>query len=262
MAKEFTPFKLALWLTVFISVFLVGFLWHSDNSLWWVVIPVSLFMVFIGFSSVNLHLGIYMPVKSRFSNLPNTLALTFDDGPSPEYTVEILEILKTQQAKATFFLIGEQAEKYPEIVLQIIDNGHEIANHSYSHDIMFPWFSAKKITSELEKLNHLSERISGRQMQYFRPPFGVSNPNIGKAVKQSGLRTIGWSLRSLDTVKSPDTVLKRLKNAKAGDIILLHDNRSNTPEILRRFFRSIQEKDMRFLTISQCLKQENFLSHE
>ncbi len=256
MSKAKSLYNLIL---LFFTVFLVLLtvtLWYWEISLLWVLLPISAFLGFLVVASAKLELGIYMPVISKFSQKQNCVALTFDDGPSPENTLAILSVLNSYNAKATFFLIGEKVEKHPEIVKQIIDAGHEIANHSYSHSYMFPWFSAKKIQTELLKTCDLVRKISGEEPKYFRPPFGVSNPNIAKAVKNTGLKTIGWSVRSLDTVKSPKTVLKRLSKTKSGDIILLHDNRPDTVKILEKFLRSYKNKGINFCSVSKCLDAE------
>ncbi|MCD4793433.1 MAG: polysaccharide deacetylase family protein [Bacteroidales bacterium] len=168
--------------------------------------------------------------------------LTFDDGPDPNTTPKILKVLKKYNKKATFFCIGEKIEKHPEILKQIAEQGHEIGNHSYSHSYYFDFFRTSKVIKELDKTNKLIKKISGKDCIIFRPPFGVTNPNIAKAVKKLNLETIGWSIRSLDTVKDKKTVLKRLEKAKPGNIVLFHDTKTNTVEILEEFLRLKNKK--------------------
>jgi peptidoglycan/xylan/chitin deacetylase (PgdA/CDA1 family) len=168
--------------------------------------------------------------------------LTFDDGPHPEITPKILDILKQHNQKATFFCIGHSIEKYPDIFQNIINQGHEIGNHSYSHSVFFDFFRTDRILNEIEKTNRLIMYYSNIKYIKFRPPFGITNPNLAKALKKSGMEAIGWSIRSLDTLKTGKKVLKRLQNVKAGDIILFHDTKKNTPEILDEFLRSLRNQ--------------------
>lgn len=216
-------------------------------------IPVILAVVIWGV--FDIRSGIFLPAVCRFNPLRKQIAVTFDDGPKGEYTLEILEILKAYDAKATFFCTGEMLKKYPEIALKIIEEGHEIGNHSFAHLLNFPFKSSDKIAGEIFRTNELIEKLSGQRALYFRPPFGVSNPNVAKAVKKNGMITVGWSLRSLDTSKRPEKVLRRLRKAKAGDIILMHDNRKQSPKILEEFLRSYQNKSFEFATVSQCIPE-------
>jgi len=202
----------------------------------WYFIPLFIWLAILFRGSKNICSQFYTEVKCTSDN-KSKIQLTFDDGPHPEITPEILKILKKYNQKAIFFCIGKNIEKYPEIAKQIIAEGHLIGNHSFSHSYFFDFFGTKKVVEELEKTNRLIKNISGKDCQIFRPPYGVTNPNIAKAVKILNLRIIGWSIRSMDTVKNKKQVLKRLKKAKPGDIVLFHDTKKDTPEILNDFLR-------------------------
>ncbi len=171
------------------------------------------------------------------SNDKSKIHLTFDDGPHPEITPQILKILNKYNQKAVFFCTGKNIEQYPEIAKQIVNEGHAIGNHSYSHSYYFDFFATTKVIAELEKTNQLIKELTGKDCKIFRPPYGVTNPNIAKAVKILNLQVIGWNIRSLDTVKDKKQVLRRLQKAKTGDLILLHDTKKQTPEILDEFLR-------------------------
>ena len=239
-------------LIVFLSILILLFFifWHIAIFLLIISIPVILGVLIWG--AFNIRSNLYLPAISRFSPTYNRIALTFDDGPKGQNTNDVLDVLKKYNAQATFFCTGEMLEKYPEIALRIIEEGHEIGNHSYSHQVLFPFQSPNKIGEEILKTNRLIKKLSGEEAVYFRPPFGVTNPNIAKAVKKTGMLTVGWSIRSLDTVKKPETVLERLSKAKAGDIILMHDKQKESPKILEQFLRSYQSKGYDFACLSEC----------
>lgn len=181
----------------------------------------------------------------------NQIAITFDDGPHPEFTPQVLELLKTYQAKASFFCIGKHIETYPELFKNIIAEGHLVGNHTYSHSNSFGFFSTAKVISELERTNNIVKTISNINLQFYRPAFGVTNPNIKKALQITGLQSIGWSKRSLDTTSlSQKKVLDRVtKNLKKGDVILLHDTSEKSVAVLEQLLLFLQEKNMEAVTI-------------
>ncbi len=210
----------------------------------WYLLPLFIYLSILFFGSKNICSQFYAKVKCT-SEDKSKLHLTFDDGPHPETTPEILKILKKYNQKATFFCIGKNIEHYPEIAKKIINEGHTIGNHSFSHSYYFDFFGTSKVITELDKTNQLIKELTGKDCQIFRPPYGVTNPNIAKAVKFLNLQVVGWSIRSLDTIKDKKTVLKRLQKAKAGDIILFHDTKEETPEILDEFLRLYDDADFR-----------------
>ncbi|TEB41353.1 polysaccharide deacetylase family protein, partial [Flavobacterium circumlabens] len=134
---------------------------------------------------------------SNPSEKEKKIALTFDDGPGP-FTVEVLELLKKYNANATFFCIGKNIENHPEIVKQIIEEGHLVGNHSYSHSKFFDFYNAAAITKELQKTDSLLEKFTPGKVKFFRPPYGVTTPSIRRALKITGHQVIGWNIRSLD----------------------------------------------------------------
>src|SRR5690606_10294854 len=184
----------------------------------------------------------------------NAIALTFDDGPHPN-TNQILDLLQKHQMKATFFCIGSQVEKHPEISLRIVNEGHIIANHTYTHTSKMGFLSKVKLINEIEKCNDIIEKATGKKAMLYRPPFGVTNPNIAKAVEKNGLTVIGWNVRSLDTmITSEEKLLKRLfQRISAGSIVLLHDNRTVTLQTLERLLIILQKKQLTSVTVSDLL---------
>ena len=189
------------------------------------------------------------------------IALTFDDGPH-EKTIEVLDLLLKYKAKATFFCIGKQIEKYPKTVERILAEGHNIGNHSYSHSNWNGFFSSKKIASEIEQTNKLIEQLVKVKSRFYRPPFGVTNPNIAKAISQTNQITIGWNIRSLDTViKNENVILERIKKrVQPGSIVLLHDTSAKTVSVLEQLLLFLQSESYKTITIDELLeisKDEN-----
>lgn len=184
----------------------------------------------------------------------NEIALTFDDGPDYN-TNQILDLLQKYQMKATFFCIGTQVEKHPEIASRIVNEGHIIGNHTYTHTSKMGFLSREKLINEIEKCNDVIEKTTGRKTMLYRPPFGVTNPNVAKAVEKNGLTVIGWNVRSLDTmITCEEKLLKRLlQRISAGSIVLLHDNRSVTLQTLEQLLIILQKKQLTSVTVSDLL---------
>src|SRR5690554_4831823 len=203
----------------------------------------------------DIRLGYFLPVLYRKKTNKKTIAITFDDGPT-EFTPKVLDILEKYKAKATFFCIGKQIEKHPDICIRIHSEGHQIGNHSYSHSNSFGFFSAEKIKAELQKTDSLIEKITGKKNHYFRPPFGVTNPHIARAVKALNHKVIGWNIRSLDTViEDKNKILNRITHKiQPGSINLLHDTSEKTLWVLEQLLLTLQRENYKTITIEKLLK--------
>ena len=185
----------------------------------------------------------------------NFVAITFDDGPNPEFTPKVLMLLKEFGAKATFFCIGKNMEANASLCKQIISEGHTIGNHTYSHSNFFGFFNTDRVVSELEKTNKIFKTISGLELKLYRPAFGVTNPKIKRALKITGLQSIGWNKRSLDTTPlSEAIVLKRVtRNLEKGDIVLLHDSSIKTIKVLEQLLLFLQTNKLQSVTVDHLL---------
>ena len=223
---------------------------------WWVfLIPVLLWVIITGVGSAFIFTGYHIKAYCKNRDVKEKkIAITFDDGPTPE-TPKVLNLLKKHNAKATFFCIGSQIEKYPDIFKAILEDGHTVGNHTYSHSPKMGFFPAQKVKEELEVTNSLIEKYSGKKALFFRPPFGVTNPNIAKAVKATGHYVIGWNIRSLDTIiKSENRLLNRVKNRLApGSIILLHDTSQKTVNVLEQLLVLLEQNKYEAITVNQLL---------
>lgn len=183
------------------------------------------------------------------------VALTFDDGPCKN-TEMILDILDQHQAKATFFCTGKQAQQYPETVKRILKSGHTIGSHTFSHNAAFTFSGLRNVISEIKRGADVIGQITGRRPLLFRPPFGVTNPIIAKGVNAAGVISVGWNIRSFDTMTNdPGKILERvLPKLKAGSIILLHDKGEATSEALPLIINKIHNLSLKPVNLEQALK--------
>ena len=231
-----------LWLIFIVSKIFLGqfgmdWLWYSIIAYLLLLVPGSIFI----------RLNFYMEAQHRLrlndSSRPPAVALTFDDGPAA-YTTAVLDILQQEQVPATFFLIGKNISGNEQVVARMHREGHTIGNHSFNHGFNFDWQSATKMEQEIVKTNAAIQQITGQPVALFRPPYGVTNPNLSRALHRTGLQSIGWSVRSMDTVAKSDSrlIAKVMRSLKNGDIILLHDRCAITARILPVLIQSIKEK--------------------
>ena len=211
---------------------------------------------FLYWASSDIDSGVYMNCLCHGSDTKRCVTLTFDDGPNEEMTPKILDILKHHNLKATFFLIGNNASRYPELVTRIINEGHIIGNHSWNHSCTFPLQSSEDIYSELSKCDSLIYSITGKRMSLFRPPFGVTNPLIADAINETDYTCIGWSVRSLDTDEDTprqDILNRVLRQLHNGAIILLHDRCKGADELLQMLIEEIKAQNYGIINIDEML---------
>ena len=171
------------------------------------------------------------------------IALTFDDGPDSLQTPKVLQVLKEYQATACFFCIGHKIKGNEALLKSMVTEGHLIGNHSYSHSGLFPLYGLSKMKKDLQTCQCELERVTSQPVSLFRPPFGVTNPTIAKAVRQLGYTPIGWSIRTLDTQQAPDKVLARIrKHLEPGAIILLHDRMPDSDQLVKQILDLLKEQ--------------------
>jgi peptidoglycan-N-acetylglucosamine deacetylase len=222
-------------------------------------------LTFFGYQAEIPKSEILGPVfASAHSNQP-VIAITFDDGPSPS-TPQVLEILKRYHVKATFFLIGQNIERHPDIPAQIVAGGNAIGNHTYSHSwwtsIDFP----KQLSHEIDKTSGLIQATAHVTPTLFRPPRGLRNPWMIRLAKRKGYTVITWSIEVYDWENpkpSPEVIAQRvLSQVKPGAIILLHDGLGTriNPQVqnmvaaLPTIIESLQAQGYRFVTIPELLQ--------
>lgn len=180
----------------------------------------------------------------------NKIAITFDDGPDPRYTERILEELNRAGIKATFFVIGQTAEKHPDLIRLMVQQGHEVANHSYTHDKIYTG-------AEIERANLILQNITGILPSLFRPPWGkITMSQLWYAVTHK-MKLVLWSIDSLDFRIDNAQELKDIMQQEKitpGDIILFHEDYQQTIEALPDIIRDLKARGFIFSTISGLLE--------
>ncbi|MDR1981283.1 MAG: polysaccharide deacetylase family protein [Tannerellaceae bacterium] len=216
-----------------------------------ILLPAILLGAYLFHASYSIRSGVYLKALCKKATKEKVVSLTFDDGPDAQYTPLTLDVLKRYQVRATFFCIGRKAEEHPGLVRRIFSEGHTVGNHSYSHSNAFPLFGLKKMVADMKRAEACLERITGEKIRLFRPPFGVTNPVIAKAVRLSGYTVIGWSIRSLDTRgETPEKIVRRIiKQVSPGDVILLHDRMPDSAELLVRLLDYLNEQGYKVIGI-------------
>jgi peptidoglycan/xylan/chitin deacetylase (PgdA/CDA1 family) len=203
------------------------------------------------FIASNYHVKTYCnnPLETE-----KKIALTFDDGPN-EMTLLVLDVLKKYNAKATFFCIGKNIEVHPDILKRTIAEGHTVGNHSYSHSPFFDFYRKNQVIAEIQQTDTLIESVLGKKTMLFRPPYGVTNPSISKALVVTQHKTIGWNIRSLDgVVKKEDFLLDRIiKRIKPGGIVLLHDTSIQTVNVLEQLLSFLQTNNYTVVPLEELL---------
>jgi len=193
------------------------------------------------------------------------VALTFDDGPSPVWTPQILDALKRADVKATFFMIGEYVEKYPQIARRVADEGHDIGNHSYDHKVLI-YYRMDTLEREINEAEKVIQDVTGIKTRYFRPPKAWLTYKEKEKIKEMGYEIVLWTLNSKDWVTFDDKYIVRflVHNVKPGDIILFHDgggvfsteggNRHETVKTIPQLVEKLREKGYRFVTVTELLR--------
>lgn len=193
------------------------------------------------------------------------VSITIDDGPDPQVTPQVLDLLDRYQAKASFFCIGVLAAKDPDLCREIVRRGHSIENHSQHHYTFFSLFGPTRIRREILVAQQILTEITGRTPQFFRPTAGLRNFFLDPVLADLGLHLASWTRRGFDTrAKNPDIVLARLiKNLAAGDILLLHDGnaaRTSTEQpvildVLPRLLDELAARELKAVTLSSACLQ-------
>ncbi len=227
---------------------------------WVIVILLLGGLAALVWASADIGSGFYLKALCRAESADKVVALTFDDGPDADSTPRVLDLLKRYDVRATFFVVGEQARQNPELIHRMVAEGHTVAGHSYYHLPQSTLWSSQRYTEELFRCNDVVARLTGLRMRLYRPPFGVTNPPIARAVKNLGLIPVGWSVRSLDTVtKNSDRVVDRvMKHLRGGDVILLHDRLENSEELLEKLLTALQAQHYTTTTVDELFKIEAY----
>jgi chitin deacetylase len=204
------------------------------------------------------------PNVLRLSGERAEVALTIDDGPDPQVTPYVLDILAEKNIKATFFCIAAKVKMHPELVQRMIADGHHIENHSMQHRHYFSVMGMGGMKKEIMRAQQAIEEVTGRKPQFFRAPAGLRNPFLDPVLHKLDLKLVSWTRRGFDTrVHDAKKITKRLlANAKAGDILLLHDGNSSRRangqavilEVLPQLIDKLKQQNLHFVRIADGMR--------
>ena len=246
MARSITFFSFMFVISALLALlYTFGF-----SRLFFVILcATTLFIVYLLFHPRNQWL---VANRARVVGL-GCVALTFDDGPDPVDTPKLLDLLREKGVKATFFVVGKRAEQHPEIVRRAWEEGHLIANHTWSHYPLFCFLMPRRLRTEIERGTESIRRICGFRPRFFRSPVGLRHPLLAPYLHDAGLEYISWRIRTRDTLTRNSSVLAQriLSKAASGDIILLHDRlprgTSAMLEALPRVIDGLRDRGFQFV---------------
>lgn len=232
-----------------------------EISFWWLLFPFLLYNFFLIYGSATIQSNFFAKAFCNSHSSKKEIAITFDDGPDAEYTLRILSLLAEYNVKATFFVIGKNIKNNEMLIKQIDAENHTLGNHTFSHSYFIDFKSKAGFIEEINATSEIVESITGKRMKLFRPPYGVTTPNIAKAVKELNLHIIGWNVRSLDTTKdTEEVILKRVKKQiKAGAVVLFHDTSEKTISVLRQTLIFAKKKGFKIVSLEELLMLESYI---
>jgi peptidoglycan/xylan/chitin deacetylase (PgdA/CDA1 family) len=224
-------------------------------TLWWLLLPSVIYAACIIYGSSVIQANFFAPATCSAGTIDKIIALTFDDGPNAEYTPQVLALLAKYEATATFFVIGKHIHGNEALLKKIVAEGHSIGNHSYSHSFFIDFKNVQGFKEELTQTEELIFNAIGKRVKLFRPPYGVTTPNLAKAAKLLDYHIIGWNIRSLDTTKdSVEVITQRVQSQiKSGAIILLHDTSDKTIQVLEQTLNFAQTNGYKVVSVERLL---------
>lgn len=231
-----------------------GYLWIP------IVIILAAYHAIIAYGSAQIKANYF--VNSINKGNADGVAFTFDDGPDETLTRKFMDVLEAEQIKATFFVIGSKAAENTELLKEIDQRGHYIANHSYSHSNLIGFFPFAKLKADIDSCSATIEQAIGKRPLFFRPPFGVTNPIYARVLKKSGLHSIGWTIRSFDTVLKDKAALTQCatRAISNGSIILFHDTQQITLDILPDVIRFCRDNNLKIVSLPELINKSPYAS--
>jgi peptidoglycan/xylan/chitin deacetylase (PgdA/CDA1 family) len=224
------------------------------------VLLLILYSLILFYGSYYVGSNFFMKVLCSASTAAKQIAISFDDGPAEAFTPEILDILKQRKVPAIFFCIGKNMAGREVLLQRIADEGHIIGNHSFSHHFWFDLFSTGKMLQDLQLMSAGVKNTMGIEPKLFRPPYGVSTPNMKRVMERGGFTAIGWNIRSLDTmIKEEEKLFQRISSRlQPGAVILLHDTSKTTLSVLPRLIDTARTQGYEFVRADKLLNVQPY----
>jgi peptidoglycan/xylan/chitin deacetylase (PgdA/CDA1 family) len=215
------------------------------------------------YASFSLRSSLFGKIIWRGRTDHKQVALTFDDGPHPQYTRDILKILGRENIPATFFLVGKKVEAYPEVTHEIVEGGHEVGFHGFTHRAL--WMKSRRtLRWELDRSCQAFRKVLGSEPTLFRPPYGIRGRSVMQMAKERGWKTIYWTQAGWDWTEIAATEVARraLRKIGPGSILLLHDSdgpslkadRQRTVDALEIIIRELRARGFGFALVSEIIK--------
>ncbi len=222
----------------------------------WLALPGAVYLALIIYGSARIQSNFHAHAYCHATLSEKEIALSFDDGPNRDYTPQVLSTLAQHNAPATFFVIGKNIRGNESVLKQIDAEGHSIGNHSYTHSFYVDFKSLQGFKNELNQTAESVFNVIGKRMKLFRPPFGVTTPNLAKAAKSLNYSIIGWTIRSLDTTSdSAQIIARRVQTQlKPGAIVLFHDSSDKTIQVLKQTLNFAKENGYKIVSVERLLK--------
>lgn len=247
-------------LSIIVAVSLLVLFYKHGHFIFFIgSVMVCLFYLFIvAMASGNIRWNYFIDSIHRGKD-KNSISITFDDGPDPKYTPLLLDELERLNIQATFFLIGEKVKNNPGLTQLILEKGHIIGNHSYSHTKKLTIASKIALKKDFKKCSRVIYQTTHKTVVYARPPFGVTNPKFD-VLDKLNLKSIGWSLRSLDTaIKEKGKLYERIKSRlKGGQILLFHDTCPHSREILKDLLDLCEKKGIKIVPLDKHINVQPY----
>ena len=235
--------------------------WGLGVSLYYLLVLVIPYLAITVYGASMIQSNYYTRSLCRGDITKKQIAISFDDGPSHPHTGYILDILRKENVKASFFVIGRNVATQTELMKRMDDEGHLIGNHSFSHTFWFSMKFAKDMLADIRKCDDEIYKAIGKRPRLFRPPYGVTNPMVAKAIDRGQYQSIGWSLRTFDTVAKDKNKLlqKTLNSLSSGDVVLFHDRGVFTSDILADFILAARAKHFEIIPLDELLGIKAYL---
>jgi peptidoglycan-N-acetylglucosamine deacetylase len=240
---------------ILVLLTMLGLAGRYHFSGWLFALPVFIYSLILFYGSYYVGSNFFMKVLCSAPVAARQIAISFDDGPARAHTAAILDLLKAQGVPAAFFCIGKNIAGNEVLLQRIAAEGHIIGNHSYSHHFWFDLFGTRKMSDDLEQMSSAAEKVVGKRPVLFRPPYGVTTPNMRRVMNRGGYTAIGWNIRSLDTmIKDKDQLLHKITGRlQPGAIVLLHDTSASTLAMLPQLIQAVRSEGYEFVRVDKLL---------
>ncbi len=235
-------------------------------------VPAAAFLAVLADGIFRPTSGTFYPTLSRGPRTRPQVALTFDDGPDPEITPRVLDVLGAHGARATFFMIGKHLERTLPIGARAIAEGHELGNHSWAHSYLQNFYSVRALLADIERTQSLIQMLTkSASAPLYRAPVGLKSPHLARAAHARALTVVAWSVHSRDTIdRNPRSVADRvLAKLRPGDIVLMHDGHQNAGahrrsalESLPLVLEGLRARGFHAVTVRELISAPQAESHE